>query len=385
MSLHLFGSGKSDDQASYAGSTNSEPDVPTRSVNIILDHTAFVRGIGNIKRWFNEEYVKANHSHDLDTKILLNMYIPSYTLHEFDFVKKGISMTATNAREAIRFIDKFIEKEEQGTVSLLGQLVHRIYLESPREAGPNWEKCQKYQVHTPKIRDFPNFKTKFDSHLLGHQPVMERKGHDDLDDLTNNFSNSFSLRESHKTNDIQYENSASYQNALANSDQDAIMPARLRYLIRSCIYKRFIEKSVSKNPAEQWKLVTEDPITKIWARCFGIDCFNVNETEVLMFQNHDVNLIELYNPLLDFSAHDEGEHESNILRSTIDTTQYRYESIDQRPKFKNVAGAKARKRKTRQVDGVVREGYGVAGDQVKMERFDAINYAPRGTGELWKP
>ena len=43
-------------------------------------------------------------------------------------------------------------------------------------------------------------------------------------------------------------------------------------------------------------MVTEDPITKIWAKSYGIDCLNVNEAELLIFQNYDVNLFRLYNP-----------------------------------------------------------------------------------------
>lgn len=341
--------------------------VSPRYVNIILDHSAFIRGIGNIKRWFNEEYIHQNLSPNRSIKTVLNFYIPTYTLHEFDFSKKGNSMTATNAREAVRFIDQLFENENNrfninSSKSEEEYILFNIYIESPSEAGPSWNDCTKYQVHSPKVKEFPNFKTKFDSNLIGYNFNSENY----LDDSKT------------KLNDIQYENSESFQLALANSDNLAEMPTRLRYLIRACIHKQFIESKRNGAPTD-WKLITENPITKIWANSFGIDCLNVNESEVLIFQNHDVNQFKMFNPHNAYNIGDDDySHESNILQNTIDTTQYSYESVNKPRKQNKVKGHK--------MDGVVEvDSVGINGDVVKRERYDSINYAPRLKGSLWKP
>lgn len=370
--------------------SNSYTKNKARIVNVILDHSSFVRGIGNIKRWFNQEYVKANMDPKSDEDVFLNIYIPSYTLHEFDYAKKGTSMMATNAREAIRFIDKIFEKDlnaECGQtsdleVSTKKPIIYDVYIESPDESGPSWSECIKYKVHSPKIKEFPNFKTKFDSNLIGQHPHLSGETLEDHFDEPGYGG----FKQSSKLNDIQYENSQSYQNALANADNLAEMPTRLRYLIRSCIYKRYIERRSSNNPLEEWKLVTEDPITKVWASSFGIDCMNVNEAELLIFQSYDVNRFQLYDPHRNFSVDDEKEAPNSILQNAIDTTLYSYTKIDQPAKNRNKKTKNSHKKpnKPKHFNGVVNDGYADS-TGVKKERFDAINYAPRGTGELWKP
>lgn len=389
----------SDEIENASKPSDTFPGHKSRHINVILDHSAFVRGIGNIKRWFNQEYVKTHIDPDSDEEIYLNIYIPSYTLHEFDYVKKGTSMMATNAREAIRFIDKIFEKELNGEEetdttnpdSKPGKkpIIYDLYIESPNESGPSWSECLNYKAHSPKIKEFPNFKTKFDSNLIGQHPLPQGESlesHNNFDET--NYNNSSAYKQNNKLNDIQYENSQSYQNALANADELAEMPTRLRYLIRSCIYKRFIERRSFSSPLEEWKLVTEDPITKVWAKSFGIDCMNVNEAELLIFQSYDINQYQLYDPRQNFSVDDESHAPNSILQNTIDTTLYSYTKIDRPSKSKNKNKNKNAKKSTKpkQIKGVVNDGCtGANGDFVKKERFDAINYAPRGTGELWKP
>ena len=361
-----------------------------RQVRLILDHTAFVRGIGNIKRWFNEEYITRNTTRT-DEIIKLNIYVPSYTLHEFDFVKKGTSITATNAREAIRFIDNYLENEVESNSK---KIIYDLSLESPQDKTPSWNKCLKYKVHSPKIKEFPNYKTKFDSSLIGQAPVSGHPSDENELDFIESFDNTLSLQQNKKLNDIQYENSNSYQNAAANSDNLAEMPVRLRYLIRTCVYKRFIENTKPKatNELEEWKLVTEDSIAKTWAKSFGIDCVNVNEAELLIFQNYDVNLFRLYNPYA--NDRDNFDPSTNILQNTIDTTLYSYSTAHQEPpkvEFKK-RGRKERRRRDEgrsvplSTEAVVHSAKNDTGSGViKKEKFGAINYAPRGQGQLWRP
>ncbi|ODQ78333.1 hypothetical protein BABINDRAFT_90105 [Babjeviella inositovora NRRL Y-12698] len=267
---------------------------------LILDSSAFVRGIGNIKRWIGDFNVV--------------VFIPAYTLHELDYVKKGISMLATNARESIRYIDKATSCDFD-TVPL------RVFIEGPDEAGPKWPKCMKYKVHAPLIREFPNQKTTFDSNLIGHN------------------MNNHAVNLAHYSNDIEYEGDslAGQPKPRNTANHKAEMPTRLRYLIRSCIQKVHIDRQ------NNWKLVTEDPITSIWCQSFGIDCLSINQAE------HDI-----------FAA--QGLSAANLYV----------------PKPQNRLGG----------------GYSISplveddrtkSDKVKKEKFNAMSYAPRGVGKLWTP
>ncbi|KAL6452480.1 NMD4 Nonsense-mediated decay protein 4 [Candida maltosa Xu316] len=355
----------------------------------------------NVKRWFNEEYINANATRSNEI-IDLNIYIPAYTLHEFDFVKKGTSISATNAREAIRFIDNYLENEVEFDSD---KIRYNLTLETPSDNIPSWNRCMKYKIHSPKIKEFPNYKTKFDSSLIGQTPLSTNTNNNENDlDFVENFDNVLTFNQRNKVNDIQYENSQSYQNAVANSEQLAEMPVRLRYLIRTCIFKRFIESNSShqsaRNEIEEWKLVTEDSITKIWAKSFGIDCLNVNEAELLIFQNYDVNSFKLYNPYA--NDKDNFDPRSDILQNTIDTTLYNYSTAHQDPvSFSNTkkrgrggkrGGGRGGKPKKDgrsiplSTDAVVHSEKSETGNgYIKKEKFGAINYAPRGRGELWKP
>ncbi|KAG7195451.1 nonsense-mediated decay protein 4 [Scheffersomyces spartinae] len=372
---------------------------PIRMVNLILDHMAFVQGLGNLKRWFNKEYVEQNIKGS--EKVGLNIFIPSYTLHEFDFIKKGNTMRATNARQAIKFLDQCFELEEKNAMNEdlneENEPIHyHISLEQGRECGPSFHECLKYKLYSPKIGDFPNYKTKFDNNLIGQKTSS---GYDEKD---------FDLRQGSnpsQTNDIQYENSASYQNAASNADKLAEMPTRLKYLIRATIYKRFYEKNNFRSPLENWKLVTEDPITKTWAKSFGIDCLNVNEAELLLFQNYDVNSFSLYQPQKSFTIDNEQfDISKEILQNTVDTSKYQYVKLDlasknetnmklklawktkSKPGNKSKPNNKQPAKPKENINGIISENdVGANGEIIKRERYDAINYAPRGKGKLWHP
>lgn len=310
-------------------------------VNFILDHTAFTKGIGNIKRWFNPEYVKTECSH---LKPRLNLFIPTYTLHEFDYVKRGLTMTASNAREAIDFIDKLSEGVENPP------LEYDIQLEDEAQSSISWDACQKYQIHQPVIGEFPNYQTQFRSSKIG-RPQPDQY---------------------HET--ISYENSESYQSAAAHANEPALMPPRLRYILRPCI------KMMFQSPQQEgkWTLVTEDAITKIWASSFGINCMNITEAELLLFKAYDVNNLRQYDPnrtILDQNG------PNSILQETVDTSSYPYQPTETSMPKK---AAKSNKHKPHfgntKVTGVVRNERGI-----QKEHFDKINHAPRGPGTLWTP
>lgn len=350
--------------------TEPTPSKPIRRVNLILDPSAFTRGIGNIKRWYNEDYIKDRTKTIQDCTTIVNLQIPSTTLHQFDFLKKGTSMTATYARQSINFIDQLFDND-MTTKEVTPNFIIKMNIEAPHERGPPWKQCRRYQTHHPQVKEFPNFKTQFDYSTVG-------KKVEDYGRFSDQFNPDFDQFD-HRQNDIQYENSQPHLEPATNAEAFAVMPARLKYLIGSTIHKKFIEENDFKDPLEQWKVITEDSITNVWVRSFGIHCMNVNEAELLMFQSYDVN--NLYNPHSMFSLDDEVHHNS-ILQDTIDTSLYAYTKLE-KSTGKKKPGQYQRGRRVRGVtDEIISE---VNGETIKKERFDTINYAPRGRGELWKP
>ncbi|AQZ11259.1 NMD4 (YLR363C) [Zygosaccharomyces parabailii] len=62
--------------------------------NFILDSSSLERGLGNIKRWCK----------DCQGKVVLRLYIPTYTLQELDFLR--YRRKSFGAREALKFVDQ---------------------------------------------------------------------------------------------------------------------------------------------------------------------------------------------------------------------------------------------------------------------------------------
>lgn len=248
-------------------------------LHIILDPSALVGGIGQIKKWSQEKE--------------LELYIPSYTLHELDFIKKGVSLLATNARESIRFIDRATSWEDQyfeEDEAPKQPLKSKVSIENPDEAGPNWSKCVSFRKRSPRLRDFPNHKADLHNSLL-------TMNHNTPSNLRNSGRNA-RIRGSNPTSVFPAVSEAEalekgldvfelQQGMVQSGDQRAEMPLRLRYLIRSCIHKTFIE-----NAGQKWLLCCEDPVTSIWCRSFGIDVIDLGMLTHIM-ESEDGSLGDL--------------------------------------------------------------------------------------------
>ncbi|KAF3991062.1 hypothetical protein FT663_01816 [Candidozyma haemuli var. vulneris] len=325
---------------------------PVRVVNLVLDHFAFVRGIGNVKRWFNKEYIESMLADKADARVLLNIYIPTYTLHEFDFAKKGTSITASNARDALKLIDEVLDEEqavpsfgpdgEETAVPERPKLTYNLLIEQRNPSYPNWERCLKYQIQAPKVKDFPYHKTKLANTVLGRP----------------------------KAADVEEEKK--------EAEETASVPPRLKHLIRSCVYKKYIDPfhpEFELNNGAQWKLVTEDSVTKVWLNSFGIDCLNVNEAELLIFQSEDVTGFNLQAPGQDFNSQKDrfDSVDRGILHQWVDTTKYGYSGVggDKRRKPKKGKAKETSPDDEKKAIGPVNP------DTVKEEKFGQINYAPR--------
>lgn len=280
----------------------------------VLDVSALSKGLGNIRKWLETE--------NSDTNLVL--WIPSYTIHELDYQKKGLSIAASNARESIRLIEKVVTRDNRNKSSC------KVLIETPDEAGPKWKDCMRYKVRAPRIHEFPKSKR-------GSNPQST------MVPVTMSETEAFKLAESH---------SDTLPTGDDGSDERAQLPARYRFLLRPLI------KKVHLDP-QNWIFVTEDQTTRIWCESFRIPCINVSEADAILFHAHGTSSAE-----------------------TI-TTDFGKISI-------NEAGKKSRRSKKNKKSS--QPGIGLSAkpvnhvpQEVKLESFDTMEYAPRGKGDLWVP
>ncbi|KAH3678935.1 hypothetical protein WICPIJ_008763 [Wickerhamomyces pijperi] len=290
------------------------------------------------------------------------------TIHELDHLKKGHSMIARNARESIRFIDLMISTDDYD--------IHdeKLMLETPEDTGPSWKKCLTFKSRSPKVTEFPDY-----------QPSYE---------IVNGLSNASKLK---KDGEIMYE-----QDLLSHDEEDeegqdvlaeerkkhnrrnrprvpkAELPNRYKYLLRPLIQKAHVDEV-------KWKFVTDDPIVKIWCESFGIICLNVIEADSELFTNSLARNVASQVPI-------ETSLSNLTLKGEISSTP---RSLVGQSEESNRSKARGRKRnnnkKKQALENKVDNDLSainvknVDGSSVRIEKYDSISYAPRGTGELWVP
>lgn len=283
-----------------------------REVNFVMDPSAFLLGLGNIKRWFQTEYFRTQLKNKAE-RLQLGVYLPTYTLNELNHQRRGQTMSSTKAREALSFIDHMLDEEGE---PLNESLLYAVILDDANDRLISWEACFKYQI---------------ESVPAGLPANVTKVEH------VNDFGEAY----------------------VVENDNNVRVPARLRYLIRSCIHMKG-----AKN-AKQWKLVTEDATTKAWATNFGIDCLNINEAELLLFQGRDLTTLDIRPEGADFFADtDIYQQETDALHKRINTTAYKYH-----PWLEG-------KKESKPYTALYRDG-------VYVERFDMVTYAPRDD-VLWR-
>ncbi|KAH3674438.1 hypothetical protein WICMUC_003275 [Wickerhamomyces mucosus] len=288
----------------------------------ILDVSAFTKGLGTIKRWIESP----------ERDVVL--FIPRYTIHELDFLKKGVDMIARNARESIRFIEKTISDE---SISLND---HPLKLETPDDIGPNWKKCKNYKVKSPKASELG-----FVSILLpDKRPDIVMYEQDLLDDQNNFCGNEKEI------------------NHISNKDPKVELPNRYKYLLRPVIKKSHLD-------SEDWKLISDDPITRIWCESFGVKCITLGEAEGLIFtaRNRSLSL-------------NHGLERLSIQKNANEVHDPKSDD-GQHTGLKKKSRNKGRRGKKLDAPVVNTEINGA----VRLEKYNSITYAPRGEGKLWSP
>ncbi|KAG7811697.1 hypothetical protein KL921_001963 [Ogataea angusta] len=250
--------------------------------HMIVDPSSLVYGgISRLKKW--------------QTEYPLTVFVPNYTLRELDFLKRSINpVVARNARESIRIIDAAISEDPADAQN---PRIAQFLLESPEEAGPDWKKASSYRQRTPLVNEIPAMASGYGLYQEPRNKAMRL------------VTTGFEEQEEKTKNTDQHEK--------------AKVPPRLRYLIRSCIQKQFVENKKRKPKSRiDWVVVCEDPVTTTWLRCFGFKVLSMNQMQAFL---------------------------------------ERPDSIDS-PQVENGE------------PGVV-----------KTQDYRKITFAPRGSGKLWKP
>ncbi|KAJ8144985.1 hypothetical protein OY671_001923 [Metschnikowia pulcherrima] len=338
------------------------PTNPVRTVNFILDPSAFTLGLGNIERWFDEDYFRSQVKNK-NEKIHLNLYLSTYTLHELDYQRRGPIVGSTKASEALKFIDRKLESDN-GLLDNLGddlepeaaqasadeKFSYSLHLEHRTYQFPQWPTCAKFQIRNPDPEELPNH------------------GKYSLYDEIN-----------HLGGDVQ-----------GRAGEKLEVPARLKHLIRSAIYlTRMKHNGPADITGDMWKLVTEDTVTKVWASCFGVDCLNINEAELLLFHGKDLTKFEIKGQGADFfSGEDKYQAEApDTLHKKVNTTHYKYTHLkadenannkkrDGRRKGTTKAPQKAISSQSEPQESDESKGVKVEGGVI-TEDFNMINFAPR--------
>lgn len=341
----------------------TETPDPVRSVNFILDPSALTLGLGNIERWFDKNYFQAQVK-DKDVKIVLNLYLPTYTLNELDYQRKGPIVGSTRAQEALKFIDRILENDDgilefnedritpvaADTEKPFSSLfLHNLFLEHRTQHFPQWGSCVKFQIRSPSPEELP-------SH--GKYSLYEEINH---------FGEAPGI----------------------NLEDELQIPLRLRHLVRSAVY---LTKMKHNGPegitGGMWKLVSEDTVTKVWASCFGVDCLNINEAELLLFHGKDLTRFDIKAEGADFFSDNDMYHinSPDSLHKKVDTTSYNYTNYkvfekakkhQNRPSIKTEIIKKPDNRASPLEN--TKDGSFAANSQagVITEDFEMISFAPR--------
>lgn len=313
-------------------------------LHYILDPSALVYGgIGKIKQWIE----LTNDNNNNSTKIKIVFYVPSYTLKELDFLKKVFNpLISANARESIKFIDnqisdinfnndhndgidsdnsiydsdldavisdynsddndnddndndytdfesynklKSIKKNlkinnndnntNNNKISLNVKPVTFI-LEHDQNIGPDWKIASGFRRYTPLLSDLPK---PINGYSSKGQMINDDNRKYTVGVFGNNIPGSFNM--SKNSNNSYENNNNNNNNTNTNDDEKAVVPLRLKFLIRSCIQKQYIEnKNKNENKKINWDIICEDSTTSIWLKSFGLSVKSLNEIQPIFDQ-----------------------------------------------------------------------------------------------------
>ncbi|GAV28609.1 hypothetical protein PMKS-002082 [Pichia membranifaciens] len=268
-------------------------------------------------------------------------------------------------------------------------------LESEKNVGPDWKIASGYRRSTPLLSELPKPINGFSSR---GQLVNDDSRNFAVGVFGNNIPGSFNV--SAKNNNYHATNSNNATNPSNVGDTEkAIVPIRLKFLIRSCIQKQYIEaKSLKEDERITWNVICEDATTSIWLKNFGLTVKTLNNVQDDFDKfSGGLGAKVLFDPssgkLVETSSAKFNRKNANKKAGGAKSQRTKgKEGIDAAKSEENESIAKAntntsmktkvRKAKKTQKSAKIDSSSDIGSAK---KHISADTYAERGQGELWMP
>lgn len=148
-------------------------------------------------------------------------------------------------------------------------------LESEKNVGPDWKIASGYRRSTPLLSELPK---PINGYSSKGQLLNDDNRKFAVGVFGNNIPGSFNVSAKSNSGQANSGNNPSV-NSVGDSEK-AVVPMRLKFLIRSCIQKQYIErKSLKEGEKINWDVICEDATTSIWLRNFGLSVKTLNDVQ----------------------------------------------------------------------------------------------------------
>lgn len=272
-------------------------------------------------------------------------------------------------------------------------------LEDEDNIGPDWKIASGYRRTTPLLSQLPK--------PINGSSSKGQFNHDQKKKVVgvfgNNIPGTFNMTKNHENlmsvelNDTVFsENVQNINTSKEDGDDDekAIVPLRLKYLIRSCIQKQYIEnKHLQDSEKINWDIISEDMTTSIWLKSFGLSVKTLNEVQNDFNNFSGISKVDvLFDPnsgkLVDSTSGDlkKKENKKNFKKQDSKKTNNAKKDESGKAEKKKRSRSKNKNKNNKKEDTVnaaapPTEPY----EPGKPHVVSADSFARRGAGDLWVP
>ena len=269
-------------------------------------------------------------------------------------------------------------------------------LESERNVGPDWKIASGYRRSTPLLSELPKPINGFSSR---GQLVNDDGRNFAVGVFGNNIPGSFNV--SAKNNNIHAANSNSATNpSYVGDSEKAIVPIRLKFLIRSCIQKQYIEgKFLKEDERITWNVICEDATTSIWLKNFGLKVKTLNNVQddfdkfsgglgaKVLFDPSSGKLVETSSAKFNRKNTNKkaGGAKNQRIKSKEGNSTAKLEENESTAKAITNTSTKTKVRRAKKTQKSAKIDSSSEIGSSKKHVVSADTYAERGQGELWTP
>lgn len=266
-------------------------------------------------------------------------------------------------------------------------------LEPERSVGPDWKIASGYRRSTPLLSDLPKPINGFSSR---GQLVNDDNRNFAVGVFGNNIPGSFNV--SAKSNNSHAVNAT---NPSSNGDgEKAVVPLRLKFLIRSCIQKQYIEsKSLKEEERIIWNVICEDATTTIWLKNFGLTVKTLNDVQddfdkfsgglgaKVLFDPSSGKLVETTSAKFNRKTVNKkaGGAKGQRVKSKEGLNLVKSEENESTANANGITITKTKARKAKKTQKTPKLDVSANTGPAKKHVVSADTYAERGQGELWTP